>query len=642
LESDIEIKKCKFEDIYSVHPGGSCEVRGTVLVENTVFRNCSSPMGGAICASGAGKVAAFVHCEFYDSWYHKGLTKTVKSNRLGGAVAGRLGVTLVITESVFEANLDGCVATFQCVCVVSYSVFRSNGGRFSGIFLYGASNFLNSLMLTYCDFLDNAGNNGKRGDCVWAIDFSMVSIFNCLFHGCSGPALVFSVNGTVELGDCSFRNGGKYDIICGAPRVISVKSSLCVQNVGSISGVIFDNRSNVFSHARHKCPDSVLNTAGTRTDLKKVKPKSVIDVSRIVVLAIIGGVAVASFPRRKIESRKIRTGFLAWGVLLLVFFTDYEPECPEIEFAAKDPLHKRGLTFVSVPRPLAQETECVRFRTAIASWLASHWSTKVVLFVNRSEFCFESRLADELDKIWGSDRIGYVGPCEGDSHGIPYIRSWFRDGARFATTEYVAMINSDIIVSSAWVWHTTEIFKRSVRKSKLFVVTPRHDVGVPFTAIESLYFCKDSFLLEVDQMVREYRPAQHDWGGMDIFTFYRPRPPINFSAMPPFLMGRPAWDLWLAGWANTLCETVSTTHIPPVYHLNHAVHHRSHTSWDVVYNLGLAIDKKGYFATTFHMKWYARNGELFSNRKYKWEVGRVNYLGRNASIRASERRTRVR
>jgi hypothetical protein len=127
----------------------------------------------------------------------------------------------------------------------------------------------------------------------------------------------------------------------------------------------------------------------------------------------------------------------------------------------------------------------------------------------------------------------------------------------------------------------------------------------------------------MERIILSSHPYPHLDGGLDIFTYERANPPINLNLIPLFLVGRPAWDTWIAGWASSLCDVVSTNFSPPAFHLNHESRHASYQEDGAVYNLNLADRSNGFWTSSRHVKWIARKGLLVKNDAYFWQTKRM-------------------
>jgi hypothetical protein len=78
-----------------------------------------------------------------------------------------------------------------------------------------------------------------------------------------------------------------------------------------------------------------------------------------------------------------------------------------------------------------------------------------------------------------------------------------------------------------------------------------------------------SFLPRVDAMVQNSPHSMHRPTGVDMFLFRISHFPFEPERIPPFLMGRPWWDSWLVGYLNHLCDTITFSLNPPIYHIDH-------------------------------------------------------------------------
>ena len=83
------------------------------------------------------------------------------------------------------------------------------------------------------------------------------------------------------------------------------------------------------------------------------------------------------------------------------------PPCPRTHSSLLPSLDE--ITFISVPPPTLKPGAYNRTKLAISSWLASSTFSKVLLFVNRTEFDPSEKLPNELDQLFGRGRVIYGG-----------------------------------------------------------------------------------------------------------------------------------------------------------------------------------------------------------------------------------------
>jgi hypothetical protein len=204
----------------------------------------------------------------------------------------------------------------------------------------------------------------------------------------------------------------------------------------------------------------------------------------------------------------------------------------------------------------------------VSSWLATHPSSRVILFVNRSAFCPDYDLPNVLDRNFGFGRVSYAGPIESDA-GIPRIDSWFSMAMNLSVTRFVSLINADIVLSSLWHTSIHGLLYRLPSSFRPIVLSTRYNVKVSESSFGKLRFTQDELFDDLDNLmaaldVRPYGPQ-----GIDIFTFYRDNPPFKPSGIPRFLMGRYIWDYWIVAWFGSFCNTIFTEFNPPAFHLQH-------------------------------------------------------------------------
>ena len=160
-------------------------------------------------------------------------------------------------------------------------------------------------------------------------------------------------------------------------------------------------------------------------------------------------------------------------------------------------------------------------RNALQSWRAVHPDVQVCL-------CGDDEGVGALAAECGVDHVADVA-C--NSYGTPLLDSVFRLVAARARHDVFCYTNADILLASDLVAAVQAIpFRRFLTVSK------RRDV----TVAGRLDFSDDRWRRTVET------PESDDWQtrtqtGLDVFVF--PRDPV-FLEIPPFAVGRPAWDQW--------------------------------------------------------------------------------------------------
>ncbi|OHT04766.1 hypothetical protein TRFO_06211 [Tritrichomonas foetus] len=267
------------------------------------------------------------------------------------------------------------------------------------------------------------------------------------------------------------------------------------------------------------------------------------------------------------------------------------------------------LTFVSVPRPLKKDKQKRTMKLALSSWLACSPKSRVLLFIERDEFDPTGKIPDEIDNIFGKDRVIYAGGIRCDHSGVPYIHEWFIQGIKQSPSKYITFINSDILLSENWLKRVKQIFNIMDDKPTV-LIGQRIDFDLKGEKFQKLIFSQDKLLNSIDNMVQESKHSDHSPFGIDTFTFRADKPPFDPEMIPPFMMGRYNWDNWLIGWFNRICDTVTFNLDPPIYHINHNRHSFNVNDSKVAINHHLKQANMNYFGSNFDTKWEVKNGFL--------------------------------
>jgi hypothetical protein len=112
-----------------------------------------------------------------------------------------------------------------------------------------------------------------------------------------------------------------------------------------------------------------------------------------------------------------------------------------------------------------------------------------------------------------------------------------------------------------------------------------------------------SLLQEIDVMVENSRHVEHYPTGMDSFLFRIGRLPFAPERIPPFIMGRYWWDNWIVGYANSLCDTITCSLNPPIYHVNHRPHKCDIKVDRVAANHYTRVANKNFYGSNLDTKW---------------------------------------
>lgn len=192
------------------------------------------------------------------------------------------------------------------------------------------------------------------------------------------------------------------------------------------------------------------------------------------------------------------------------------------------------------------------------SWLSLRPKPKIVLFSNEADTADAARRLNVL-----------VSAVETNSHGTPLLSNMFSQADTLAAGDLVAFISADIILTQRIV----EAARIALEWSRRFLlVGQRHDVDV-------------RRLLEFDEGWEERwankavaRGKLHSPGAVDLFLY----PRGQYEHMPPFAIGRTAYDNWLL-W-NTVdsgIPLIDATGFVTLIHQDHDYSHaRTLDVWD--------------------------------------------------------------
>ena len=171
-------------------------------------------------------------------------------------------------------------------------------------------------------------------------------------------------------------------------------------------------------------------------------------------------------------------------------------------------------------------------RNAIKSWTLLEPRPEIILLgidAGTSDICQEFGLI-HIPKIYRND------------YGTPLINSIFQVAQEKASQSIVCYINSDIILMNDFM-RTAKIV--IPRLEKFLILGQRWDADI----IEELRFNSEDWEKNLRAFI-EKKGKLHEPNGIDYFCF----PRHFYNNIPPFAIGRFAWDNWLVwkAWANRI------------------------------------------------------------------------------------------
>ena len=207
------------------------------------------------------------------------------------------------------------------------------------------------------------------------------------------------------------------------------------------------------------------------------------------------------------------------------------------------------LTIFSIPKAFQGLNKVIQ-TNAIVSWLNLTPKPEIIL-LGRDEGTAE--IATQLG-------LKHIADIDCNEYGTPLVSSAFQTAQNAAGHPLMCYINTDIILLSNFY----EAIKK-VRRRSFLIVGQRHDLDI--TGLIDF----DNPAWEQDlQKLLAAKGRLHPPSGIDYFVFNRGLYPY----IPPFAVGRTAWDNWLVYQARKLKATlINATPSITAIHQNHDYSH---------------------------------------------------------------------
>lgn len=210
------------------------------------------------------------------------------------------------------------------------------------------------------------------------------------------------------------------------------------------------------------------------------------------------------------------------------------------------------LTIFSVPKPFAGQTGIIQ-RNAIQSWLRLDPACEIMLCGNESGI-------EETAMAFGTKWIPSIACNE---YGTPLLDSVFDQVEQKASHRLLCYLNTDVILLSDFLKAV-----RHLRFRRFVMVGQRWDLEI----IHPLDFNRPDWEEQLLSFTRKHGRL-HPPAGSDYFVFPKHR---GLGELPPFAVGRPAWDNWFIYRARQLgIPVVDATKVVTVIHQNHDYAHIS-------------------------------------------------------------------
>jgi hypothetical protein len=203
------------------------------------------------------------------------------------------------------------------------------------------------------------------------------------------------------------------------------------------------------------------------------------------------------------------------------------------------------LTIFALPKAFQGHTKIIQ-TNAIYSWTKLRPSCEIILFGNDDG---TAEIAAELG-------LRHVPEVTQNEYGTPLVSSLFNMAQGLARYDIMAYVNSDIILTSDF----PEAVRR-IQKERFLLIGRRWDMDVE----EPLDFESPDW--ENGLLARLAENGKiHGRSGLDYFVF----PRGMYGDIPPFAIGRTAWDNWLIYRARSLgVPVIEVTGAVTIVHQNH-------------------------------------------------------------------------
>jgi hypothetical protein len=203
------------------------------------------------------------------------------------------------------------------------------------------------------------------------------------------------------------------------------------------------------------------------------------------------------------------------------------------------------LTLFTAPKPFRGHIGIIQ-RNAILSWLKLRPSCEVILFGDEEGTA-------ELAAKFG---VRHVPDFNRNEYGTPLLDRVFETAQELASNELMVYINADIILLN-------DIFKAVslIQLNKFLMIGQRWDLDIK----ELLDFDNPDWEARLRDMIREYG-ILHPPSGVDYYLF----PKGLFGKIPPFAIGRTAYDNWFIYKIRSLgIPVIDATRLVTNIHQNH-------------------------------------------------------------------------
>ncbi len=209
------------------------------------------------------------------------------------------------------------------------------------------------------------------------------------------------------------------------------------------------------------------------------------------------------------------------------------------------------ITIFALPKPFRGHIEVIQ-SNAIQSWLLLRPACEVILFGN------EEGTAEAASKFG----IRHIPEVDCNEYGTPLVSSVFSVAQDVARHQLMSYVNADVILTSDFLTAVQQVCQQ---KRQFLIIGQRWDLDVK----EPLDFTRPDWEKQLRASVANHGKF-HSQKGIDYFVFS-----CNiWGEIPPFAIGRTAWDNWFVYRARSLGRpVVDATKAITAVHQNHDYSH---------------------------------------------------------------------
>ena len=207
------------------------------------------------------------------------------------------------------------------------------------------------------------------------------------------------------------------------------------------------------------------------------------------------------------------------------------------------------LTIFSTSKPFTGHNAVIQLN-AIGSWLKLRPRCEIILF------------GDDKGTLEVAQEFGiiHVPDIACNEHGTPLLSDMFRTASEMASFPILCYVNADIILLSDFLPAIG-----SIDRKPYLAIGQRWDLNVD----ERLNFNKQDWEVSLRRNLA-ISGKLHAVTGIDYFVF----PPALYQNLPPFAIGRSAWDNWLIYHARRQgIPVIDATQVITIIHQNHDYGH---------------------------------------------------------------------